>query len=357
MAEKMQQFNNSTTVKTLFHQTFPGRPVPTPKTIHYQVHKLHNKYSLHNQQKGSSKRVVTPENVERVRQIALRETTLPVGVARSSARRNPLGMAPASWSRARKAANLFGYICRRRHRLKEEDRPRRLAMCHFLAGQQPEYFRKLVMTDEARFCLDGTVNLRNHFDWCPKGSGGNPHFYESKSVGSPSIMIWAGLIGDGTKLPLQVFRGGTLTGQKYYRMLQQRILPRLRTHPDFHTMTFQQDGSTVHTTDVAMDYLSNQFGERVLSLRADGIRRDGAPRRGREWSPRSPDLTVMDFWCFAHMKNKVFAHPKPQNLDELEARIRDVFNDLPAETIRAAFQNVRDRAQKCVSAAGGHFEF
>ena len=45
-------------------------------------------------------------------------------------------------------------------------------------------------------------------------------------------------------------------------------------------------GATVHCTDVNMQYLDNNFGDRVISRRC---------LRGREWPPRSPDLSPLDF--------------------------------------------------------------
>ena len=103
-----------------------------------------------------------------------------------------------------------------------------------------------------------------------------------------------------------------------------------------------------------MEYLDEQFEGRVLGLGADlrGL-------RGHSWSPRSPDLSVLDFGVWSLMKRKVFSAPLPTALDELEAKISQVIEDLNAdpELLRRFHLSVRKRAQLCMEEIGGHFEF
>ena len=60
-----------------------------------------------------------------------------------------------------------------------------------------------------------------------------------------------------------------------------------------------------------MRYLGNQFGDRVISRRY---------LRGREWPPRSPDLSPLDFCLWGYLKSKVYS-PRPATLNELQAII------------------------------------
>ena len=59
------------------------------------------------------------------------------------------------------------------------------------------------------------------------------------------------------------------------------------------------------------------------------------------------------------MKRKVFSAPLPTALDELEAKISQVIEDLNAdpELLRRCHLSVRNRAQLCMEEIGGHFEF
>ncbi len=118
----------------------------------------------------------------------------------------------------------------------------------------------------------------------------------------------------------------------------------------------KKDGASPHTTDQVLDFLDDEFNGKVLSFRADKPRADGHMRRGREWSPRSPDLSVLDFYLFPEMKKKVFSHPRPRTLFELEEKIKVAYDEIDHDIIQDAFRNVPVRAQKCCDALGGHFE-
>ncbi len=81
-----------------------------------------------------------------------------------------------------------------------------------------------------------------------------------------------------------------------------------------------------------------------------------SPTLLQEWSPRSPDLSVLDFHVFGVMKEEVFSHPRPENLQQLEEKIRASFTNLCPDSLRRAFQSVRTRAERCVAAGGWYFE-
>ena len=102
---------------------------------------------------------------------------------------------------------------------------------------------------------------------------------------------------DGT-FGLNVFRQGTLNGPGYHRLLQYSVLPELRrwNGGNLDRLWWQQDGATVHVTDVNMRYLDTQFGPRVISRR---------PIRGIDWPARSPDLNPLDFCLWGYLKSKV----------------------------------------------------
>jgi hypothetical protein len=65
---------------------------------------------------------------------------------------------------------------------------------------------------------------------------------------------------------------------------------------------FQQDGATPHTTRANLQYLSDFFGDRVIS------RGTNTP-----WPPRSPDLTPLDFSVFGYLKNEVYSYKRQMN--------------------------------------------
>ena len=65
----------------------------------------------------------------------------------------------------------------------------------------------------------------------------------------------------------------------------------------FLSLWWQQDRVPPHCTNANMDYLETQFQGRVISRRH---------RRGRNWPPRSPDLSPLDFFLWGYLKSKVY---------------------------------------------------
>ena len=88
------------------------------------------------------------------------------------------------------------------------------------------------------------------------------------------------------------------------------------------------------------------FGNRVISRRC---------LRGREWPPRSPDLTPLDFCLWGFLKSKVYS-PRPATLNQLQANITREVAQIDPAMVRRAILDMKARAQKCIDANGGHFE-
>ena len=72
-----------------------------------------------------------------------------------------------------------------------------------------------------------------------------------------------------------------------------------------------------------------------------------------EWHPRSPDLTVPDFFLSGYLKSKVYAS-KPKTIDELKCNIRAEIAAITPEMLANVMQNARKRAAFCVSSGDGH---
>ncbi|GBM69245.1 hypothetical protein AVEN_134692-1 [Araneus ventricosus] len=63
---------------------------------------------------------------------------------------------------------------------------------------------------------------------------------------------------------------------------------------------FQHDGASAHKTSSVKQYLVEEFGEQIIGC--GGF---------REWPPRSPDLTPMDFFLWGYLKQQVYDNPPP----------------------------------------------
>ena len=105
---------------------------------------------------------------------------------------------------------------------------------------------------------------------------------------------------------------------------------------------FQQDGATAHTAQITMAKLRQMFPSRLVSRWGDV-----------EWPPRSPDLSICDFFLWGYLKEKVFKH-RPRNLEELKMHIQEEISAIPPEMCRRAAENFRHRLQMCIDTAGHH---
>ncbi|KAJ4429909.1 hypothetical protein ANN_22113 [Periplaneta americana] len=83
-----------------------------------------------------------------------------------------------------------------------------------------------------------------------------------------------------------------------------------------------QDGATNHTARISMDAVNTLFPGRVISQNGDIA-----------WPPRSPDLTVCDFFLWGHIKIKVFGGNPPRTIPALKQRIREEIAAIPVNIL------------------------
>ena len=75
-----------------------------------------------------------------------------------------------------------------------------------------------------------------------------------------------------------------------------------------------------------------------------------------EWPPRSPDLTLLDFFLWGHLKNVVYADP-PINIQDLKNKITHACYLLNENQILAATnRECLRRFEACTLHDGGTFE-
>ena len=76
-----------------------------------------------------------------------------------------------------------------------------------------------------------------------------------------------------------------------------------------------------------------------------------------KWPPRSPDMTLGNFFLWGYVKSKVYVTP-PTSIDDLKQKvtheIRSVKRDLLL--IRRAVKDMIRRAWICMAEGGGHIE-
>jgi len=107
---------------------------------------------------------------------------------------------------------------------------------------------------------------------------------------------------------------------------------------------FQQDGASSHTSNLSRDWLKENFGGRVISLKTDF-----------EWAPHSPDLSPPDFFLWGYLKDRVYAG-KPRTITELKEAIREEMRAITNSICKNVMDNFVLRLKKCMELNGGHLE-
>ncbi|GFW14142.1 putative transposable element [Trichonephila clavipes] len=125
-------------------------------------------------------------------------------------------------------------------------------------------------------------------------------------------------------------------------MITNSFIPELNNH-DVQELCFQQDGATFHTARATIDLLKDTLGDRLIS-------RFGPVN----WSPRSCDLTPLDYFLWGYVKSLVYAD-KPQTLDHLEDNIRRVIADIRPQMLEKVIENWTSRLDYIRASRGMHF--
>ena len=108
---------------------------------------------------------------------------------------------------------------------------------------------------------------------------------------------------------------------------------------------FQQDGAPPHTSNATLSWLKTQFGDRVISRRADF-----------EWPAYSPDLNPADFFLWGYLKDRVYSDPIPRDIDQLKENIRKEARKINKDLVIRAIDNMLPRTQNLLSRKGAWFE-
>ena len=231
----------------------------------------------------------------------------------------------------RRELGLYPYRVQLAQTLHRGDEARRWEFTRWLVQQCADdngFFDKLLMSDEAKFHLDGTVSKHNCRIWATE----QPAVFQTASTFSPSLTVWCAMTAGGVARPYFFESSSgeplTVTAQRYQNMLQQFFLPWLRRHHyELSTLWFQQDGATAHTAASSLRFLQGKFPSRVISKQGSV-----------NWPPRSPDLSALDFFLWGYLKNEVYKEPVA-TLTALKARIRHCIRALPQTTLQATMRD------------------
>lgn len=248
-----------------------------------------------------------------------------------------------SVGRILKRERYYPYKIRLVQELSDDDFNRRLEFCESvmdICNRDDNFVQNVVFSDEATFCLNGTVNRHN----CRYWSQNNPYWVqEAHTQHSQKLNVWAGIYNNRIIGPF--FLEGNLNGNMYLELLDAQIIPALEENGQLpNNIWFQQDGAPPHYARIVRDRLNRTFPNRWIG------------RRGAiEWPPRSPDLNPLDYYLWGFLKSKVYFN-RPDNLQELAERITQEIQRIPPETKANVTMAFKNRLAYCQEVNGAQFE-
>jgi len=204
----------------------------------------------------------TPENMERVREAIVRSPT-------RSARQHAvkLGMSESTVRQIlHKDLGFHPYKMMIVQTLNEGDYQQRLASAKLMLEIIEEHENAIIMmSDEAHFHLNGSVNKQNFQYWAPQ----NSHEVHERPLHSPKVTVWCVIGKVGIIGPYFFEENGitmTVNSARYIDMINNFLEPELRSQRiNNQNVWFQQDGATTHTARAAMAVVRAMFPDCLIS--------------------------------------------------------------------------------------------
>lgn len=339
-------------IKRLFVERF-GRQAPTRDGVHKMLTKFRTSHTVSNL-KGRGPKVTarTPRNIARVQRECERAEDREPGEPGPSARRHAAPVSKSTFNRITKHdLKKRPYRIQRLHQVMDVQTAARVRMGRFLASKPLDWFRDLVVSDEAWFTLSGHVfNAKNTVCYGNDGEG-RPAQWVSQAVQSPDkVMVFCLLKGSGEKFgPYFIPPDEPVNQFSYRELLEKTVFPLMMLmlgRAVWGRTWWQQDGAKPHQARMVMQWLDGIFGERLLALKS---------LRGVDWAPSSPDMNPVDYYLWPRMKSLTYA-PPPPTMTRLRRKITVVFGGIPAEEVSRAVLSMKKRGRMLVQAGGKQFE-
>lgn len=314
--------------------------IPSRNTILRWVEKWQTAGTICNKFVGPSRTVRTAENIAMIRNAVQKSPT------RSAVRQAAaLGISSRTFRRiVHNDLNFHPYKIQIVHHITHADTNARLDFCRqfiTVLNENPNVLSKLIMSDEAHFHLSGYVNKQNFRYW----SAEQPMQMHEQPLHSQKVTVWCGVSSFGIIGPYffeEDSKTVTINSNRYLTMLDTFVMPQLRQFPGY--LWFQQDGATSHTARSVLNFLRDNFPDRLISRFGDF-----------SWPSRSPDLTAPDYFLWGYLKSKVYI-AKPRTIVELKHQIVEEIRNIDVSLLQRVMQNFRKRLDECVINNGEHLK-
>jgi len=305
------------------------RKAPGRTTVQYWKDKLWTEGSLHPRQKTGRpsgenlKNEVIHYVLEHNESTSQRRTAANFGTSQSTVHRSL------------RKENIRPWKYQLVHEITDEDFDRRLQFAEWILTQRnPHAFaRKFVFSDECSFNLNGSVNRHNMVYY----SRENQHLTVVRQLKSETVTVWAAVsYHHGITF---VIMNQAMNSESDVEILATKVAPFI-----LQDEIYQQDGAPPHFSRIARAWLDEHLHGRWIG------------RRGfQEWPPRSPDLTICDFWLWSFVKDNVY-RSRPATVQEMRDSIEISLTNIPTEMIQACYREFVKRCEVCLQEEGRHIE-
>ena len=306
----------------------------SPATITRLRDRLQQTGATADRPRSGRPRVTTPGQDRHIRLTHLRQRFRPATLtARETMGRHN---ARISDQTVRNRLRGFGLRARRPYRgpiLNQARRNTRLQWVTQRLGWRAREWRRVLFTDESRFCLshgDGRVRV-----WRREGERyADACVVQQDRWGGGSLMVWGGIHQRGrTGL---IVLNGNLNAQWYVdEVLRPEVVPYVR----HHNLTLQQDNARPHSARLTTTFLQQQNIDTL------------------PWPPYSPDLSPIEHLWDLIDRGIRSRDPPPQNLHELRRVIQEEWDNISQLQIATLIGSMRRRCTEVHAAGGGHTRY
>ncbi|GFV90884.1 uncharacterized protein TNCV_2324531 [Trichonephila clavipes] len=140
------------------------------------------------------------------------------------------------------------------------------------------------------------------------------------------------------------FVTATVTGERFADMLQNRISTSLADKHLLERSIFMQDDAPPHIARRVKDVLRSFGDDRVLSHHFH-----------HAWPPRSPDLSLCDYWLWGYLKSQVY-RDRLTSQGMLKDNIRLQCLTITPDMLYSVVHNIIPRLQLLLRNDGEHIE-
>lgn len=204
------------------------------------------------------------------------------------------------------------------------------------------FHSKVIWSDEAFITSAGILNRHNSRHWSKE----NPHMiYPREQQGRFGFSVGVFILG--SKFKYHIYEG-SLTANRYLHILENPLAELYDDVPlaQLNQIYFQQDGAPAHNAQLIRTYLDANFPGRWIGTHG--------PIR---WPPRSPDLSVLDFFFWGYLENKIYS-TNHRTMEDLRNATEQEFRNLQGRPLILlnALRRIGKVCHKCIEHNGLQFE-